>query len=348
MNLEKEIIVEKFKGMHNAFNSLIGSHSLYTKSTEEVKIILNSAKESYISYNKLKKDTEKIIFERDNYLYALINLEESKFDVDIQKEKLIKLFKEKFSQAQKDLFQANEEREHLKTKCYELDKNYQDLQEEFKKFRQKVKVRYISLSRNEEKFCKNCQKTYFESDNFNWSCKTHISKLTSNIYWCCGQTGKKAPGCSISKHYAKEESDFEDEPVIIPIGQKFCSSCKEIGHSSLSCAKDPNVRSNWDISEEKQRLMVLRKKRNMDLMERKTLLEFSASLDNNKDEEFQDEEFGDLRKMKSDFTVDEAFNKVKLEIEPLEEELLESRRPSRTRRGSYKKSQESQRLSIKQ
>lgn len=223
MNLEKEIIVEKFKGMHNAFNSLIGSHSLFSKSTEEVKMISNSANESYKAYDELRKGVEDIVIDRDKYLYALINLEESKIDVDVQREKLIKLFKEKFSQAQKDLFSAIEERDHLKMKCHELDKKYQDLQEEFKKFRQKVKVRYISLNKNEEKFCKNCQQTYFESENFNWSCKIHTSKLTSSIFWCCGQTGKDAPGCSISKHYSKEESDFEEEPLTIPIDQKFCT-----------------------------------------------------------------------------------------------------------------------------
>jgi hypothetical protein len=84
----------------------------------------------------------------------------------------------------------------------------------------------------------------------------------------------------------------------------------------------------------------------MDLSNRKTLLEFSASLNENHDEDFQDHEFIDLRKMKSDFTVDEVYNKVKLEKGQLDEEILESRRPSRTRRNSYRKSQECQRLSI--
>lgn len=50
--------------------------------------------------------------------------------------------------------------------------------------------------------------------------------------------------------------------------------------------------------------------------------------------------------MKNDFTVDEVYNKVKLEKGPLEEEIFESRRPSRTRKNSYRKSQECQRLSI--
>ena len=37
------------------------------------------------------------------------------------------------------------------------------------------------------KLCKNCTKEFHESDNFNWSCKTHKSDYGGEMWWCCGK-----------------------------------------------------------------------------------------------------------------------------------------------------------------
>lgn len=31
------------------------------------------------------------------------------------------------------------------------------------------------------------------------------------MWWCCGKTGKDAPGCRFAKHEHKENEDEEDE-----------------------------------------------------------------------------------------------------------------------------------------
>ena len=58
--------------------------------------------------------------------------------------------------------------------------------------REKMKERVKKLKQrrgkfdDQEKVCKNCGKDYIETDNFNWSCRTHRSEYSGEIWWCCG------------------------------------------------------------------------------------------------------------------------------------------------------------------
>jgi hypothetical protein len=40
-----------------------------------------------------------------------------------------------------------------------------------------------------------------ESENFNWSCRTHQSEFGGEMWWCCGKIGKDAIGCKFSKKH---------------------------------------------------------------------------------------------------------------------------------------------------
>ena len=52
------------------------------------------------------------------------------------------------------------------------------------------KTRFISVDAS--KTCKLCGADYLESENFNWSCRTHKSEFSGEIWWCCGKTNKEA------------------------------------------------------------------------------------------------------------------------------------------------------------
>jgi hypothetical protein len=111
-----------------------------------------------------------------------IELNEIKSDLMSQKEKLTKGFKERYTAMQKELNIMFEERERFKSKSDEFEKKFMDVSEEFKKLRHKMKQKYSSADDIEEKFCRNCQKSYFEKENFNWSCRIHASKLSGDTY----------------------------------------------------------------------------------------------------------------------------------------------------------------------
>jgi hypothetical protein len=45
------------------------------------------------------------------------------------------------------------------------------------------------------KICKRCGKDFDERENYNWSCRTHKSQWSGEMWWCCGKRNKDAIGC---------------------------------------------------------------------------------------------------------------------------------------------------------
>ena len=102
-------------------------------------------------------------------------------------------------------------------------------------------------------------KEYFESDNFNWSCRTHLSEF-GVIWWCCGKSHKDAIGCNVSKHESKEDEDEDDEDKDQEIDRDKlklirCTCWKQKGHLTIDCPKDPNFRMDRDVREEFMRVL---------------------------------------------------------------------------------------------
>ena len=57
--------------------------------------------------------------------------------------------------------------------------------------------------------CKQCASDYLESENYKWSCRTHKSEFSGEMYWCCGKTTKEALGCKFDYHVARHDDDDE-------------------------------------------------------------------------------------------------------------------------------------------
>lgn len=134
--------------------------------------------------------------------------------------------------------------------------------------KEKSKLRIQKLIQRKGKFdsgfktCKNCSKEFSEKENFNWSCKTHRSDYGGEMWWCCGQSGKEAPGCNKSKHDSKdeEEEDQEDNEANKDQSKKYirCACCKEIGHAIEACTRDPNIKTGAKVEEEYDRIQKMK------------------------------------------------------------------------------------------
>ena len=76
------------------------------------------------------------------------------------------------------------------------------------------------------------------------------------MWWCCGKTWKEAPGCKFSKHESKDdeedENKVENEKVKLKNTKCFC--CKESGHITANCHRDPNLKTNADSHAELVRI----------------------------------------------------------------------------------------------
>jgi len=95
------------------------------------------------------------------------------------------------------------------------------------------------------KICKKCSKEYSEKENFNWSCRTHKSDWSGEMWFCCGKDKKEAQGCLFASH--EEKKDDEDEDGNQEDVQKKCLCCKQMGHFIDDCPRDPNLKTGEDL-----------------------------------------------------------------------------------------------------
>lgn len=138
---------------------------------------------------------------------------------------------------------SNSQKEKVAEEFEIKEKDFYKFVEDYKATKEKLEeLQKASRANNPELMCKLCKKEFFEDENFNWSCCVHPSEWSGNMYWCCGADDKSAVGCYKRKHEeedeAEESGNFElekEKNVVL-----FCTGCKQSGHLSHSCLKDPN------------------------------------------------------------------------------------------------------------
>jgi hypothetical protein len=170
-----------------------------------------------------------------------------------EKDAVISKFKEKVSKLEKTILIQNQQISTLRTFLDKTQKDLDLLTHEYVMARRRISMLQPAAA---EKICMNCKKAYKEEENFNWSCKTHLSEYSGNAWWCCGKSLKEDEGCSVSRHLSKDEIENDKQ---IKSSKAICSvfsiqSCKEKGHSSFNCPKDPNLKSNEFLMHELMRM----------------------------------------------------------------------------------------------
>ena len=100
--------------------------------------------------------------------------------------------------------------------------------------------------------CIVCKSLFNPHFNPHGSCMFHKERWTFNGFPCSGSNDKSSEGCCISKHSADLKHEIETETP------KLCSNCKEFGHLSKACPKDPNARSGLDPKGELERITKLK------------------------------------------------------------------------------------------
>ena len=207
--MENDIIGEKLKGLYNSLTNIIGANSTYSKIKEEYKMITKSVYDLSNNISENNKIISQIYEEKKELEILAKELGDLTIGIEGRKDKYIKNLKERIYLTEGDLKTASFDREIQKSEIENLKKQYDDLKSEHLKLRARIKNFRISFSNDFilEKYCKNCQKPFIEATNYNWSCRRHSNQITDNIYWCCGQNGKEAPGCITSKHISIESSN---------------------------------------------------------------------------------------------------------------------------------------------
>jgi hypothetical protein len=251
ISFEKEILCDRVKSIFSSFDSI--HHFAYFFKQVEEKLVMNSrlTQQILLQTQETSSKFEETLKKQDNFLTECQDFLSTKETFKKNYEKTFRVFKEKVNFLQSSLSQALQEKDQFKSKSSELEKKLFDCSKELKKLRKLKKRKTSGVDLEEEKFCSKCSQSFYEKDNFNWSCRTHLGLLQNGFFWCCGKKGKTSPGCVLSKHVAQEEKSetFEE---LSPV--KFCTDCKKTGHLFVDCPKDPNFKTRGEYLEERKRL----------------------------------------------------------------------------------------------
>lgn len=213
LSIENTLIGERLKGLNDAVVHLLGLHGLQSKYSQEFLHTFEAVIKLAEYTQNCMEHIESITQERD--LFQL-NATQAMMLRDLamkERNKLYNLYKDKTTRLKTELQDALTESEAYRRKHVDLEKSHSILGEEFANLRNKLNqfsIRKKVVS--SDKICKRCKKLYNEFLNFNWSCRTHQSDYSGEIWWCCGKPDKDDKGCITAKHENKsdEEEDIEN------------------------------------------------------------------------------------------------------------------------------------------
>lgn len=267
LKMENDIMAERLSGLYAEFQTLSQRHFLENKSTSESEVLAVSLAQLAVFCQSLSRQLEDAHSEREHLKSQYDEIQSLTQEIKSFHDVLMGRSKEAIATLQWELSSMIEQREEYKTKQSQLEKNYKDLADAYEQLRNRLKqwkARGRNFKESEEKICSKCRQPYAEHQNYNWSCRTHAGtySVPSNLWWCCGKLGKDAPGCVPSKHITKDEDEELDPTKQDAQFGTICSSCKELGHSSHECLKDPNIRSAApDLVEDDERIREMRKRK---------------------------------------------------------------------------------------
>ncbi|KYF44589.1 putative ankyrin repeat protein [Toxoplasma gondii ARI] len=267
---EHEVLTEQVRGLSAVTKDLPTVKSLqdallFEEIEEEICILSDFIWSRSTAFQSVSKahidDIQKFSANLQNECAKLTNertrLLDIKKDLTLQRDRLAaetnrlrRELEETRLQVSKESAQQSEEIENLKKEREEMDKQMKELREDRDKLKQRI-ARFRArrkMFEAQQRTCKNCGKDYEETENYNWSCRTHHSEYGGEMWWCCGKLGKNAPGCRFSKHESKDDDDELDAEE------------KMEREAASHCPKDPNPRAGGaDVNgkEELRRLEIL-------------------------------------------------------------------------------------------
>lgn len=214
LQMENDIIGERLKGLYEAILHIADTRS---KMEPEMQILTDASLQLTEVQAQVEGTLAEALSERDQLRDDCAEIAKLRQEMRESRENLAIASRDKITVLQESLEKAHDEVENLKIEVDKCDKLAKNMEDEMSKMRLKLKQNRLKrrqFGETEEKICKKCQRVYTDSDNFNWSCRTHKGEYSDEMWWCCGKTTKDAPGCLVSKHESKDEEEEEDNPKV--------------------------------------------------------------------------------------------------------------------------------------
>lgn len=225
--MQNQIVGEKLRGLNDSFIDLVFKKNSENLLCEEFEIFSKNTKELCRIFAEIEGKFINCSTENISLWTDLKEMQALKMDLQDQLSKLTSKTKEHYRYLTDELKHVNLDRDRLTLELETSEASKKSLLDEHEHL--KVKLKQLSSKKSldekntDERLCQKCKKVYKESENFNWSCKVHISTYSSEIWWCCGKKGESAPGCKTSKHECKEPDKEFSENEVGRTGQLFCT-----------------------------------------------------------------------------------------------------------------------------
>lgn len=214
LRMENDIMGDKLKGLYQAMEGLVQGKGEAERVKGELEWWKEAGKELGELMDQLTSELNSCLLELDSLRSDNSHILHQRQESIDEKMRLARTAKDRIQSLHRDLQIQEDENAKLKLEAEKMEKRMQDLTIEFGKLRTKMtqyKQRRKAYGEAEERICRHCQKVYIESENYNWSCRIHQSEYGEDMWWCCGQPAKEAPGCRISKHESKDDEEDEED-----------------------------------------------------------------------------------------------------------------------------------------
>jgi len=266
--LTNDVLAEQVKNLHGAVESLSDIDKLKSELAADLQQFANLYRDQHNYKEEIEVSLACVVDERNHYDNVRRDLATSQEWLMLEQTRLTNELEEQKQRSQSEVLSLYEEKENLRKERDKIEKKLRDVSENRDKLKQKMK-KYRArrkMFEAERKRCKKCGKEYNETDNFNWSCRTHQCDFGGEMWWCCGKLGKDAIGCKFAKHESKDDDDDLDEQERkekeeneggLKTLNVRCYSCRELGHYSKDCTRDPNVRTGYNPDKELMRVSQL-------------------------------------------------------------------------------------------
>jgi chromosome segregation ATPase len=225
--MQNQILGEQFKGLNDSFTHLISKKSSEAILSEEFQLITKNTKVLAERFIEQEKRITLLSNENASLWSDLKEMQSMNSDLRSQIQKLTSKVKEKLRYMSDEINSLKQEKSNLCLLNDSSEKTIKGLNEEIDHLKTKLKQlrqkKNLDSDTSEEKLCQKCKKMYKDSENFNWSCKVHLSTYDNDFWWCCGKKGENAIGCQASKHESRDEDSetLKEEELIR--GVMICS-----------------------------------------------------------------------------------------------------------------------------
>ena len=123
----------------------------------------------------LSDELSKILHERDKLRRDLKDMANARTAAIAERDDEARKSREQVAMRDKEVKDLREEMQRATDELQRMEKQFKSMRAERDKLKHKIvriKNRKLKVDVN-QKLCRNCRREYLETENFNWSCRTH-------------------------------------------------------------------------------------------------------------------------------------------------------------------------------